>query len=94
MKKTSPTRSARPGAVQRKNFYLRVETLKRAQKALGARTETEAVERALELVVFQEDALKAFRELCERGEIEACRLHEFRYTAARPSRCVHDGRTF
>ena len=32
--------------------------------------ETEAVERALELVVFQEDALKAFQELCEKGEVE------------------------
>jgi hypothetical protein len=56
--------------VQRKNFYLRVDTLKKAQRALGAKTETEAVERALELVVSQEDALLAFRELCEKGEIE------------------------
>lgn len=70
MKKASIARSTRSAPVQRKNFYLRVETLKRAQQALGARTETEAVERALELVVFQEDALKAFRELCERGEVE------------------------
>ncbi len=53
-----------------KNFYLRTETLKKAQKALGAKTETETVERALELVVFQEDALKAFQELCEKGEVE------------------------
>lgn len=70
MKKASTARSLRSAPVQRKNFYLRVETLKRAQQALGARTETEAVERALELVVFQEDALKAFRELCEQGEVE------------------------
>ena len=38
--------------------------------ALGTKTETETVERALELVVFQEDALKAFQELCEKGEVE------------------------
>jgi hypothetical protein len=63
-------RMPRPASVQRKNFYLRTDTLKRAQKVLGARTETETVERALELVVFQEGALKAFRELCEQGEIE------------------------
>ena len=63
-------RASRSAPVQRKNFYLRVDTLKKAQKALGARTETEAVERALELVVFQEEALKAFRELCEKGEVE------------------------
>ena len=63
-------RATRSALVQRKNFYLRIDTLKRAQKALGARTETEAVERALALVVFQEDAFKAFRELCEKGEVE------------------------
>jgi hypothetical protein len=63
-------RATHSALVQRKNFYLRIDTLKRAQKALGARTETEAVERALALVVFQEDALKAFRELCEKGEVE------------------------
>jgi hypothetical protein len=63
-------RTSRSVLVQRKNFYLRVDTLKKAQKALGARTETEAVERALELVVFQQEALKAFSELCEKGEVE------------------------
>ncbi len=63
-------RSLRVAPRQRKNFYLRSDTLKKAQKALGARTETEAVERALELVVFQEAAVKAFRELCEKGEVE------------------------
>jgi hypothetical protein len=70
MRRTAMARAPRSAAVQRKNFYLRIDTLKRAQKVLGARTETEAVERALELVVFQEDALKAFRELCEKGEVE------------------------
>ena len=63
-------RALRSAPVRRKNFYLRVDTLKKAQRVLGARTETEAVERALELVVFQEEALKAFRELCEKGEVE------------------------
>jgi hypothetical protein len=71
-------RTPRPAPVRRKNFYLRIDTLKRAQKALGARTETEAVERALELVVFQEDALKAFRELCEKGEVEDVFGHDRR----------------
>ena len=60
----------RPAAVQRKNFYVRTDTLKKAQKVLGVQTETETVERALELVVFQEEALKAFRDLCEKGEVE------------------------
>ena len=63
-------RVSRSSPVQRKNFYIRVDTLKKAQKVLGARTETEAVERALELVIFQADALKAFQELCEKGQVE------------------------
>ena len=71
-------RAAGSAPVQRKNFYLRIDTLKRAQQVLGARTETEAVERTLELVVFQEDALKAFRELCEQGEVEDVFGHDRR----------------
>jgi hypothetical protein len=63
-------RASRSALVRRKNFYIRVDTLKKAQKALGTRTETETVERALELVVFQEEALKAFQDLCTKGEIE------------------------
>jgi len=63
-------RATRSTLVQQKNFYLRVDILKKAQKALGAKTETETVERALELIVSQEDALLVFRELCENGEIE------------------------
>jgi len=53
-------RAPRSASVQRKNFYLRTDTLKRAQKVLGARTETEAVERALELVVSRKTPLKRF----------------------------------
>ena len=82
MRKNSTTQVARSSSVQRKNFYLRTDTLKKAQKALGAKTETETVERALELVVFQEDALKAFRELCEKGEVEDVFGH-YRRTSSR-----------
>lgn len=41
---------------------------KKSQRVLGVETET--VERALEFVVFQEETLKAFRELCEQGELD------------------------
>jgi hypothetical protein len=82
MRKNSTVQVARSSSVQRKNFYLRTETLKKAQKALGAKTETETVERALELVVFQEDSLKAFRELCEKGEVEDVFGH-YRRTGSR-----------
>ena len=68
-------RALRSAPVQRKNFYLRVDMLKKAQQVLKARTETEAVERALEFVVFQEDVLTAFRNLCEKGAIEDVFAH-------------------
>ena len=42
-------RSRRP----RKNFYIRTDSLKKAQKVLGTRTETETVERALSLSSFR-----------------------------------------
>ena len=74
-------RAAHSAPVQRKNFYLRVDTLKRAQQVLGARTETAAVERALELAMFQQDALKAFRQLCKQGEIEDVFGHDRRSSA-------------
>ena len=63
-------RVIRSAAVQRKNFHLHVDVLKRAQRALRAPTEAETVERALAMVVFQEEAMTAFRNLCERGEVE------------------------
>ena len=43
------------GQVVRKHFRLDAGKLKRAQKALGASTETETVERALELVISEEE---------------------------------------
>jgi hypothetical protein len=38
----------------RKHFLLDSTKIKRAQKALGARTETETIERALDLVIVEE----------------------------------------
>jgi Arc/MetJ family transcription regulator len=40
----------------RKHFRLDSDKIKRAQKALGADTETEAVDRALDLVISEHEA--------------------------------------
>jgi hypothetical protein len=45
---------ARQDARTRKNFRLQQSTLDAARRALGTTTETETIERALELVVFRE----------------------------------------
>ena len=47
-------RNARDEAPKRKNYRLRQSKLEAAQKVLGTRTETETIERALDLVVFAE----------------------------------------
>jgi len=49
---------------------LAVDSLRRAKGVLGARTQTEAVERARSRGVFQAEALKGFRALCERDEAD------------------------
>jgi Arc/MetJ family transcription regulator len=54
----------RTSSLQRKVIHLNQAKLKRAQQILGAQTETEAVDRALDIVVAETDidaALKAAR---------------------------------
>ena len=45
---------ARPDAPKRKNYRLRQSQLDAARRVLGTTTETETIERALDLVVFGE----------------------------------------
>jgi hypothetical protein len=51
MNKTRGTRAERP---KRKNYRLHQSKLETARKVLGTRTETETIERALDLVAFGE----------------------------------------
>jgi Arc/MetJ family transcription regulator len=48
---------------KRKNLYLDESVLKKARKILGAKTETEAVEKALQRIIFEEEYWRAFTEL-------------------------------
>jgi hypothetical protein len=51
---TSARHSGREEAASRKNYRLHQSKLDAARKALGTRTETETIERALDLVAFGE----------------------------------------
>jgi len=65
MSKTSGASRARPlrkGKV-RKEFWLNPSLLRRAQKDLGAATEREAVEMALNLVTFRRELVTGIRAL-------------------------------
>ena len=48
--------------LKRKNSYLEEKTIRRVRTFLGAKTETEAIEFALNLVVFRKQILKSLEE--------------------------------
>ena len=57
-------------ALKRKNYYLDERKIRRARAILGARTETEAVDAALDLVVFRRQILKSLEKVAGKGGIE------------------------
>lgn len=64
-------RSAPPSLRRRKNLFVDQAKLDRAKKALGAATETEAIDRALDLAedfaAFQQEAQSSLDSLLGRG---------------------------
>jgi hypothetical protein len=66
MSKSRPRRVAEP-AIARKNMDMDVEKLELARQALGARTDTEAVDRALDYVLFQAEVFTALDRLADLG---------------------------
>jgi hypothetical protein len=59
---------------RKKTLRLDQDLLDRARQALGARTETDAVTRALEAVVRREQQVQGLRALASLGPIEAGRI--------------------
>lgn len=55
--------------IRRKNLRLDQRKLDAARRALGAKTETEAVERALDLVLFRREVLEGLERFAGRGGI-------------------------
>ena len=66
MTKSKPGRVAEP-AIARKNMDMDVGKLERAREVLGARTETETVDRALDYVLFQSEVFAALDHLADLG---------------------------
>jgi hypothetical protein len=56
--------------VRRKNYYLDQKKIMRAKEILGAKTETEAVDAALDLVAFREEILKSLEKVAGKGGVE------------------------
>lgn len=55
-------------ALQRKNYLLNVQTLKKAQRAIGAKTETETIHKALEMAANELALAQALYKLMHRGK--------------------------
>ncbi|MGH7628693.1 MAG: type II toxin-antitoxin system VapB family antitoxin [Gemmatimonadales bacterium] len=66
--------SPRPGHGRKKTLRLDQELLDRARQALGVRTETDAVTRALEAVVRRQQQVEGIRLLASLGPINAARI--------------------
>jgi hypothetical protein len=57
-------------SLKRKNYWLDEAKIKKAQRLLKAKTETEALQKAIDLVLFQQEATKAWVENAGAGGIE------------------------
>jgi Arc/MetJ family transcription regulator len=56
------------GTVKRKNYYLDEAAIKQAQRILGTKTETETIQKALELVADEARFAQALKNLLDRGK--------------------------
>ncbi len=56
--------------LKRKNYYLDERKIKRAKSILGAKTETEAIDAALDLVVFRKEILNSLEKVAGKGGVE------------------------
>jgi hypothetical protein len=54
--------------VKRKNYYLDEKAIKQAQKVLGTKTETETIQKALELIADEARLAQALKNLLDKGK--------------------------
>ena len=56
--------------VKRKNYYLDERKIKKAKTILTASTETQAIDAALDLVVFRKEILDSLEKVVGKGGVE------------------------
>ena len=56
--------------LKRKNYYLDENKIRRVKRVLGAKTETEAIDTALDLVIFRKEILKSLEKVAGKGGVE------------------------
>lgn len=57
-------------AVKRKNYYLDEIKIRKVQKILGTKTETETLDKALELVMFRTELLESLKKVSGKGGVQ------------------------
>jgi len=62
--------AAEKPAIRRKNLNIDQDKLDRAVEILGARSETDAIDQALDLLVFREELLAGIDQIAGKGGIE------------------------
>jgi DnaJ-class molecular chaperone len=55
---------------KRKNYYLDEAKIRRARRILGAKTETETIDAALDLVVFKREILRSLEKVAGKGGVQ------------------------
>jgi len=56
--------------IKRKNYYLDSRKIQRAKRILKAKTETETISMALDLVLFREEIRESLTKAAKSGQIE------------------------
>lgn len=59
-----------PSKIRRKNLNIDQAKLDRVRELLGAKTETEAVDQALSILLFREELVQGIREIGGSGGVE------------------------
>ncbi|MCL4492534.1 MAG: hypothetical protein M1510_11680, partial [Nitrospirae bacterium] len=57
-------------AVKRKNYYLDEIKIRKVQKILGTKTETETLDKALEIIMFRTELLDSLKKVSGKGGVQ------------------------
>jgi hypothetical protein len=57
-------------AIKRKNYYLDEIKIMKVKKMLGTKTETETLDKALDLIMFRTDLLDSLKKVSGKGGIQ------------------------
>ena len=59
----------RNSSLRRKNFYLDQDKIRKVQQLLGAKTETDAIDKALDIALFRVEILKSLKQAAGKSAI-------------------------